>query len=567
MNAREHTDVRCIAVVRPSTGAPIWALAAMLLVAICTLPASAQEVQVGSVLSVETGQQQTSAPSAKTNLTGVWRFKGDWQENGLAEGWHQPDFDDSEWRSLHVPGSWEDQGITTNNPRWPSTHPSDGYNGYAWYRHHFTVPAEWEHARVAFRSGEIHDMDWTYLNGQLIGSTRTDDPWTQHRDYPIPPDLLEAGDNVIAIRICDLAGAGGLYKGPVELVRVDVPAQAEPEARPVEPDRYTRTHEEIVRIGSDVTVEYNEKVDGDVVVIGGSAKIRGRVTGDVVAVGGTLEAYPGSRIDGDAIVIGGGIEREEGAVINGQLVTVLPGMLWKHGRLKGEFLPIHRGGRGSFFVSLLSWAVLGILAVLIFRQRLEVMAKALPVYPGRAAVYGIAGLAISPAALLTVVIAAAMVAVLLAITVIGILLIPAVGAAVLALVIGLALLFVLGAAAIWLSLGRAVAGQLGRADVNALWAVLIGVLLVSLVALLPVVGRLATATVVIFGFGLALMTGAGAGPDWLHRRLGFGRRPETPAAPQTPAPEPSGQSSTAPEAAADEPQPQPTGDDEGSSAD
>jgi len=576
MNARKHTDVKCIAIARSPTEGTRWvavvraAMAALLLIAICAVPASAQEVQVGSLVSVETGQQQTSPHPGKIDLTGVWRFSGDWLENGLAEGWHQPEFDDSEWRSLHVPGSWEDQGITTNNPRWPSTKPSDGYNGYAWYRRHFTVPAEWEHARVAFRSGEIHDMDWVYVNGQLIGSTTTDDPWTQERDYTIPPDLLKAGDdNAIAVRICDLAGAGGLYEGPVELVRVDLePSVAKPTAPSTGAGRYKRTQDEIVRVGSDVTVGYDERVEGNIVVVGGSANIRGYVDGDVVAVGGSIKAYSGSHIGGDAVVIGGAVERDDDAVIAGDIVTVLPGVLWKHGRLKGEFVPRY-AGPWSFFIRLLirllTWAVLGVLAVLIFRQRLELMAKALPLYSGRAAVYGIAGLAISPAALLTVVIAAVMVAVLLAITVVGILLIPAVGAAVLALASGLALLFVLGVAAVWLSLGRAVAGQFGRADMNALSAVLIGVLLVTLAASsVPAVGYLVTVTVIIFGFGLALMTGAGSSPDWLHQRLGLARRLGKRAAPETPAPEPSGQSEAAPEAPANEPQP--TEDDKDPSA-
>ena len=76
------------------------------------------------------------------DLAGVWKFKGDWEEKGQVEGWQKSDFDDSQWQSLHVPGDWEEQGIMTGNPRWPSTILNDGYNGYAWYRRHFAVPAD-----------------------------------------------------------------------------------------------------------------------------------------------------------------------------------------------------------------------------------------------------------------------------------------------------------------------------------------------------------------------------------------------------------------------------------------
>ncbi|MDH5201366.1 MAG: hypothetical protein OEW93_10790, partial [Candidatus Bathyarchaeota archaeon] len=323
----------------------------------------------------------------------------------------------------------------------------------------------------------------------------------------------------------------------------EAPALSKP-AAPDEPGRYTRTQDQIVRIGSSVTVPWNQKVTGDVVAVGGSAHVKGYVQGDVVVIGGAINAGSGSRIDGDAVSIGGGVNREDGAIIGGQIVEVLPGMRWTRGRLTAEFLP-YEGGWKEFIVNVLAWSLLSLLAVLLFRQRLEVMAAALPVHPGRTAVYGIAAFVLSPAAVATMVVAAAIVTVILAITVIGILLIPAVGAAVLAAMCGLAILLFLGSAAVWLSLGKAAAAQVGRADIRSLWAVLLGVLLVALASAIPVIGHLAIITLLIFGFGVAVMTGLGADAEWMHRRLGL-RRGQTAGAPAlAPAPEVTDEAQTA----------------------
>ncbi len=82
---------------------------------------------------------------------------------------------------------------------------------------------------------------------------------------------------------------------------------------------------DIVKVGRDIMVEEYEKVDGDVVAVGGDVTVKGTVTGDVVAVGGDILVTATGVIEGDASSIGGDIEKETGAEIRGKRFrTFLP---------------------------------------------------------------------------------------------------------------------------------------------------------------------------------------------------------------------------------------------------
>jgi hypothetical protein len=84
----------------------------------------------------------------------------------------------------------------------------------------------------------------------------------------------------------------------------------------------TRRREDIVRIGGSVTVDSDEFVRGDVVVVGGSASINGEVDGEVVVVGGSARFGPRADVRGDITVVGGRLQRDPGAVIRGAINEV-----------------------------------------------------------------------------------------------------------------------------------------------------------------------------------------------------------------------------------------------------
>lgn len=75
--------------------------------------------------------------------------------------------------------------------------------------------------------GIIDDFDETWINGVRIGATDATQ-WqfyTAMRHYRVPPGLLRAGKNVIAIRLHDHGGGGGLT-GPADAARLVLTEQS-----------------------------------------------------------------------------------------------------------------------------------------------------------------------------------------------------------------------------------------------------------------------------------------------------------------------------------------------------
>jgi hypothetical protein len=82
-----------------------------------------------------------------------------------------------------------------------------------------------------------------------------------------------------------------------------------------------------VRFGGTITVEEHERVR-EVVAIGGSASVRGRVDGDVVTIGGGVHLGPNAVVNGSVTTIGGGIRREPGSEVRGDVVELGVGGPW-----------------------------------------------------------------------------------------------------------------------------------------------------------------------------------------------------------------------------------------------
>ena len=137
------------------------------------------------------------------NLKGHWKFN-----LGDSSAWSAPRFDDGDWSEIYVPAQWEEEGYP-------------GYDGYAWYRKHFKASANWDGKDLLLELGHIDDVDEVYLNGKLIGETGSFPPeyesaYDAERRYAISPGfLIPGGDNVIAVRVFDDHGVGGVVDGPL----------------------------------------------------------------------------------------------------------------------------------------------------------------------------------------------------------------------------------------------------------------------------------------------------------------------------------------------------------------
>ncbi|WP_105254489.1 glycoside hydrolase family 2 TIM barrel-domain containing protein [Pseudoalteromonas sp. T1lg75] len=137
-------------------------------------------------------------------LNGLWKF--DWQRapGDKPKGFEQPEFNDSGWSYIKVPGNWETQGFgypiylderfpfTT---KWPDA-PTD-YNPVGSYRKPFNLPAHWQDKQVFLHVGAAKSSLDVWLNGRKVG-------FSQGSKTPAEFDItsfLNEGQNLLAFQL------------------------------------------------------------------------------------------------------------------------------------------------------------------------------------------------------------------------------------------------------------------------------------------------------------------------------------------------------------------------------
>jgi uncharacterized protein len=109
-----------------------------------------------------------------------------------------PDFDDTSWKPFDLP-KYIDQNA----------------DGIFWFRKVIDVPKSMAGKKAILSLGPINDSDVTYLNGIKVGGTER--KVNDKRVYQIKADVLKSGKNVVAIRVEDIGGPGGVYGKPEEM--------------------------------------------------------------------------------------------------------------------------------------------------------------------------------------------------------------------------------------------------------------------------------------------------------------------------------------------------------------
>ncbi|GAB4326423.1 MAG: sialate O-acetylesterase [Candidatus Sumerlaeia bacterium] len=139
-------------------------------------------------------REQTSRTGGSHRDPGRADFTADWAE---------PVHRSPQWQPIQVPGNWEQSVL-------PLT------DGVVWFRREVTLPEDWAGHPLELRLGRIDDTDTTFFNGVEIGRTPpSPGAWQSLRAYSVPETLVRAGRNVIAVRVMDEGGPGGLI-GPAE---------------------------------------------------------------------------------------------------------------------------------------------------------------------------------------------------------------------------------------------------------------------------------------------------------------------------------------------------------------
>jgi hypothetical protein len=124
-----------------------------------------------------------------------------------------------------------------------------------------------------------------------------------------------------------------------------------------------------VRIGGGVEVGADEIIEGDVVAIGGGARVDGQVRGEVVAIGGGVTLGPRAEVGGDVTVVGGPLQRDPASRVSGEVreiglgdVNFWPG--WRRALPRGSDGEFFGSAFGSVFALTRTVARLAVLCIL-----------------------------------------------------------------------------------------------------------------------------------------------------------------------------------------------------------
>lgn len=249
------------------------------------------------------------------------------------------------------------------------------------------------------------------------------------------------------------------------------------EPLPPRPPRRHSTSDARVRIGGSITVARDETVTNDVVCIGGSADVQGRVEGNVVVIGGTATLGPEADVSGDVSVVGGTLNRDPAAHIGGRLNEVgiegLEGLRSLHGLRYGPIglLALSPMRHGIALVgTTMRLAIVCLLACIVvllggrYVERVGARAAAEPIKAG--AVGLLAELLFFPLLVIS--------AVVLIVTIIGIPLLVLIPVALLAA----AILALVGFTSVAWTIGRAISTRVGWNVENVYLVAVVGVVTV-----------------------------------------------------------------------------------------
>jgi len=239
------------------------------------------------------------------------------------------------------------------------------------------------------------------------------------------------------------------------------------------------------------------KVGDTVVAVMGNVYVNGRVDNDVVAVLGNVELGPEARVNGDVVVVGGTLTRDSGATIRGSVQSIFSGTLSGFSWLRSWIQRCVLYGRPLAFSADVSWAwgvALGFLALyvvlaLVLHDAVDRCVHTLEKHPGQSIL----------AALLTVLLTPVVV-ILLLVTILGIAVLPFLG-------LGLLCAALFGKVVVLSAIGRRCTPFLaGNPSLHAAAGVAVGGAIVLVLYTVPVVGFIVFKLLEFLGLGVVLYT-------------------------------------------------------------
>ncbi|SCY01415.1 sialate O-acetylesterase [Flavobacterium anhuiense] len=141
----------------------------------------------------------------------VEKIQGNPVSSDNEDSFKELSFNDNSWGELNTPSLWENQ-------------PLGDLDGVVWMRKTITLTADDLKNKAVLSLAKIDDEDIAYINGIEIGRNTQYD---LKRVYSVPGNVLKEGKNVIAVRIVDNSGGGGIY-GEAQDLKLNIGSKSIP---------------------------------------------------------------------------------------------------------------------------------------------------------------------------------------------------------------------------------------------------------------------------------------------------------------------------------------------------
>jgi len=261
-------------------------------------------------------------------------------------------------------------------------------------------------------------------------------------------------------------------------------------------------NEDLVIIGGQVILQEGSTVNGSIILLGGRLEISGKVDGDIIVAGGSLDVTSSAQVTGDITTAGTSLQRDPLADIEGEVTTEQEGPFFV--TPPGVHIPQVTMAVDPFFtfigfvLRVFLWALLAMLLALFMPNHLSAVAQTAMTQPIVAGGLGLLTMLILPLMLIII----ALTILLIPISLIGVLL--------------LVIAWAFGLVAIGTELGQRFAG-IFKTQWHPALAAGLGTFLLMLVingseALIPCLGLLPKIIVSVLGVGAVTLTRFGTQP-------------------------------------------------------
>jgi arylsulfatase A-like enzyme len=175
-------------------------------VALAGLDAKELAARLNNGSGPKTGTRSTPSPRirARGEASTATTAAPDWKKliaerdpGSQGEAWAKPGFDHRKWKTMNIPGHFEQAGLP-------------GYDGVVWFRKTIDLSPAQAGMKARLHLGQIDDMDVTWVNGTRVGGYEEPGHHYTVRNYAIPAGLLRPGTNTIAVRVMDHGSPGGM---------------------------------------------------------------------------------------------------------------------------------------------------------------------------------------------------------------------------------------------------------------------------------------------------------------------------------------------------------------------